>query len=277
MKPFITLALALCATVAVAQIRIPAASPAATISQSVGLAKVSVDYARPSLKGRKMFGDQLPYGQVWRTGANRTTKLTFSEPVTIGDKALRAGSFGLFTIPGKSEWTIIISKDSIGPGAFAYKEANDLLRFTVKPTKSAMTETFTIEFNETTPTSANMTLRWEDVAVNIPIKNDADGQIMAQIAEQTAKPDASTGVYFAAANYYLETNRDLKKALEWANKVIEKSKEYWTYNLRAKLEAKLGECPAARTDAKASEELNQKGNKDMAYTKANERVLTQCK
>jgi hypothetical protein len=277
MKHVLTLTLALCVTAAVAQIRTPAASPGATVAQVIGVGKVTVDYARPSLKGRKMFGDQIPYGKVWRTGANRTTRLTITEPVTMGGQAVRAGSFGLFTIPGKTDWIIILSKDSIGPGAFAYKEANDLLRFTVKAVKSAPTETFTIEFTESTPTSANLSIRWEDVTVNIPVINNPDAQIMAQIAEQTAKPDANPGVYYAAANYYLETNRDLKVALEWANKVVDKSKEYWTYNLRAKIEAKLGQCPAARTDAMASQELNLKGNNDDAYTKANERVLAQCK
>ncbi len=277
MKLLITLVFALCATVATAQIRIPSASSSATVAQGVGLARVTVEYARPSLKGRKMFGDQVPYGQVWRTGANRTTKITVSDPVTMGGQAVRAGSFGLFTIPGVSEWTIILSKDSVGPGAFRYDPSHDLLRFTVKPVKAPKAETFGIEFTETTPISANMTLRWEDVAVNIPIKNDSDAEIMAQITEQTAKADAPAGVYMTAAGYYLETNRDLKQALEWANKVVEKSKEYWTYNLRAKIEVKLGDCAAARADALASEELNQKGNKDMAYTKANERVLAQCK
>ncbi|GAA4466930.1 DUF2911 domain-containing protein [Nibrella saemangeumensis] len=260
-----------------AQIATPAASPAATVAQTVGLAKVTVDYSRPALKGRKMFSDQVPYGKVWRTGANMITKLTVSDEVMINNQKLAAGSYGIYTIPNANEWTIILNKDANAFGAFAYKQENDVMRFTVKPVRLATpAEFFTIDFTDFTPTTANLAMRWENTQVSIPVKHDPDARIMAQIQEQTAKPDANMGIYFAAADYYYQTNRDMKQALEWANKVVDKDKQYWTYYLRAKIAAKMGDCKAARTDAQQGLALAQKAGDD-AYIKNHQQILSDCK
>lgn len=260
----------------VAQIRLPATSPAATIAQGIGLAMVTVDYSRPALKGRVMFGDQIPYGKVWRTGANRSTKFTVSEPIMVNGTSLPAGSYGLFTIPGQSEWTIIFSKDAVGSGAFNYKPENDVMRFSVKPEKTAPTEYFTVEFTDFTSTTANLTLRWENVQVKVPLKQDPDDRIMAQLKEELAKPEVKSGTYYVAADYYYETKRDLKQARAWADKVLETSKEYWTYYLRAKIAARQGDCKTAIADATAGLELARKENDD-AYVKNHQRVLADCK
>lgn len=259
-----------------AQVRLPAASPLATLSQEVGLATVSVEYSRPALKGRTMFGDQVPYGKVWRTGANRSTKLTVSDEVQMNGKPLPAGSYGLFTIPGPAEWTIILSKDAVGSGAFNYKPENDVMRFTVKPEKVATTEYFTIEFADFTPTTTNLALRWQDVQVNIPIRQDPDARIMAQIKAEVAKPDVKPGTLMMAANYYYDTNRDLKQARSWADKVVEADKQYWTYFLRAKIAQREGDCKTARTDAQAGLELARKAGDD-AYIKNHQRILAECR
>lgn len=259
-----------------AQITVPAASPAATVAQTVGLTKVTIDYSRPSLKGRTMFGDQVPYGKVWRTGANASTKLTLSDAIMLGGQSVAAGSYGLFTIPNKSEWTIILSKDTKGFGAFDYKPENDLLRFTVKPETVPNTEFFTIAFTDFTATTANLILQWETTRISIPLKNDPDARIMAQIKEQTAGANVKPGVYFEAADYYWQTNRDLKQALEWANKVVASEQEYWTYNLRAKIEQKMGSCATAKADAARSLEMAKKAGDD-AYIKNNEQILAACK
>ncbi len=258
-----------------AQITTPAASPAATVAQTVGLTKMTIDYSRPSLKGRKMFGDQVPYGKVWRTGADQSTKLTLTDAVTLGGKTVPAGSYGLFTIPDKTEWTVILSKDTKGFGAFDYKPENDLLRFTMKPETVPSTEFFTIEFTDFTPTSANLTLRWETTQLKIPVVSNPDERIMAQIKEQTAGTNVKPGVYYAAADYYWQTNRDLKQALDWANKVVANEQQYWTYYLRAKIEQKMGSCPTAKTDAKLSLDMAKKAGYD-AYVKNNERLLAEC-
>jgi hypothetical protein len=260
-----------------AQIELPAASPLATVTQQVGLGTVSVSYGRPSLKGRTMFGDRVPYGKVWRTGANKITNLTLSEPMTLNGKALAAGTYGVYSIPDAEAFTFIINKDANAWGSYDYKEANDVIRLVVRPERATMkTESLTFEFVDITPSSATLQMRWENLVARLPIANDADTRVLAQIKQKTADPKATTDTYFAAANYYLDTNRDLNQALTWANKVVEKSQEYWTYHLRAKIEAKLGNCKSARADAQMSLDMAKKAGDD-AYIKNNEKLLEDCK
>lgn len=278
-KLLLTICLSICLLTGYAQIDLPAASPASTVSQQIGLGTVTVSYGRPSLKGRTMFGDRVPYGKVWRTGANKITNLTLSETMTLNGKALTAGTYGLYSIPDADSFTFIINKDANAWGAYDYKEANDVLRLVVKPervNKRQTTETLTFEFVDVTPTSATLQMRWENVIARLPITNDADTRVLAQIKAKTADPKATTDTYYAAANYYLDSNRDLNQALQWANKVVEKSQEYWTYHLRAKIEAKLGNCKAARADAQMSLDMAKKANDD-AYVKNNETILEGCK
>ncbi len=265
------------ALTAVAQIKLPAASPSATVSQQIGLGTVTVEYARPSLKGRTMFGDQIPYGNVWRAGANKITNLTLTDELLVDGQKLPAGRYGLYAIPTATDFTFIINKDANAWGAGAYKAENDVMRKTVNVHKSATkTEGLTFEFTDFTPVSANLTMRWEGVSASLLLKDDPDAKIMAQIAEQTTRPNADAGVYSAAANYYYDTNRDMKQALVWANKVVDSQKEYWTYYLRAKIAAKNGDCKAARADAQQSLELAKKANDD-AYIKNNERLMAECR
>ena len=277
-KSLWTLALvASLAGTAQAQIRTPQPSPSATVSQGVGLGKVTIDYSRPALKGRKMFGDQVPYGKVWRTGANTATKLTLDADMTINGKVVPAGSYALLTIPGENEWTIIINKTAQSFGAFAYKESEDFMRFTTKVEKLATpAEFFTIEFTDFTSTATNIAIRWENAQVKFSVKTDPDAQIMAQIQAETAKADAKSGVFSAAANYYFDTNRDLKQAREWANKVVEADKKYWTYYLRGKIAAKQGDCKTAKADAEAGLKMAQEAGDD-AYIKNHKGVLAMCK
>lgn len=265
------------AGVAEAQIRLPAASPSATIVQGVGLQKVTIEYSRPALKGRKMFGDQVPYGKVWRTGANQAPKLTVDGEVTIGGKTVPAGTYGLFTIPTENDWTIILSKKPNQFGAFSYNESDDLLRFTVKSEKlKSSAEFFTIEFTDFTSTSSNVAIRWENREVKFEIKTNPDAQIMAQLQAELAKPDVKTGIYSAAANYYFDTNRDMKQAREWADKVVAADKKYWTYFLRGKIAAKQGDCQTARADAEAGLKMAQEAGDD-AYIKNHKGILATCK
>jgi hypothetical protein len=274
----LTVALLLSATLSTfAQIDLPAASPAATVSQQVGLGTVAVEYARPSLKGRTMFGDRVPYGKVWRTGANKITNLVLSEAMLIDGKKVPAGRYGLYALPTAADFTFILNKDANSWGAYAYKEANDLMRITVKSEKTATpTEALTFEFSDFTPTSTNLVMRWEKVLIRLPIKNDPDEKIMAQIAQQTASADVKPEVLSAAANYYYDTNRDMKQALVWANKVVDAEKMYWTYYLRAKIAARTGDCKLAKADALQSIELAKKAGDD-AYVKNNEKLIAECK
>ncbi len=271
------LAASLFAFTAMAQIQTPQASPAATISQSIGLGKATVEYSRPALKGRKMFGVQVPYGKVWRTGANKITNLILSEDMLVGGQKVAAGTYALFTIPTATDWTIILNKDANMWGAYEYKEANDVVRFTVKSQKLAKAqEYFTIEFTDFSASEANVAISWENVQVKFTLKNDPDEKIMAEIKQKMAGSDISTATYSAAANYYYDTNRDLNQAYQWANKVVEQDQKFWTYYLRGKIAAKIGKCDVAVADATKGLALAKEAGDD-SYVLNHQQVLKDCK
>lgn len=260
-----------------AQINTPAASPSATVSQVVGLSKITVDYSRPMLKGRQMMGSKLiPYGKVWRTGANKIPNLTISEDIMMEGKEVKAGTYGLVTIPGEQTWTIILSSNPNQWGTYNYKEAEDVLRFNVTASQLAVAEEqFTMGFTTTGPTSADMYIKWEKTLVPIKISHDAEKNIMREIAEKTKAAEVTSDTYYDAANYYYENNKDLNQAFEWANKLVEMDKQYWTYYVRAKIAAKLGKCDVALADAQAGLALAMKDN-DAAYVENHQRVIKQC-
>ncbi len=260
-----------------AQIKTPAPSPSATVIQNIGLVTATIEYSRPSLKGRKMMGSALvPYGQVWRTGANKIPNLKLTEEVMIEGQKVPAGTYGIATIPGLTEWTIILSKKPEQWGVYEYKEADDLVRFKVKAEKTvAKEEHFTMAFTDFTATSAKVVVSWENTRVKFNIKQDPNAQIMAEIKEKTSKADATSDTYSDAANYYFDNGGDLNQALDWANKVVEKDKQYWTYYLRAKIAAKLGKCDIASDDATKGLEMAIK-EKDNAYIANHNKILKGC-
>lgn len=279
MRKFFLLFLAIMAIVSVnAQIKTPAASPSATASQSIGLATATIEYSRPSLKGRKMIGgDLVPYGKVWRTGANKIPNLILTQEVKIDGKNVPAGTYGLATIPGKTEWTIILTKNAAQWGVYEYKESEDLMRFQVKAEKTkSIEEHFTMGFSDFTPTSAHLFISWENTLVKFKITQEPDAIIMADIKEKTMAAEVSTDTYFGAANYYFENGKDLNQAMAWANKVVEKDKAYWTLALRAKIAQKLGKCDIATADAKEGVELAKKDN-DTSYVNTLTKILNTCK
>jgi hypothetical protein len=267
----------LAVTLSSAQISLPAASPTASITQAVGLTKITINYSRPSVKGRAIFGELVPYGKVWRTGANKIPDVTFANAVMIGDKKVEAGTYGIATIPGEKEWTIILNKDHEQWGTYGYDAAKDVLRVTAKAEKlAALQDLFTIEFENYKKTSTDVVISWEKTAVRFTVSHDPHEQIMAKIKEETAKADCSTDSYYTAAEYYRDQNLDLKQALAWADKVIEKDKNWWSYYLRASIQAKLGNCAQAVADAKISIEGARKDNDD-AYQRMNQKILDDCK
>jgi hypothetical protein len=273
------LAIAVVCTVmesSVAQLKLPAASPSATVTQGVGLGEVRIEYSRPSLKGRKMFGAQHPYDVVWRTGANSATKFILTKEMEVGGHKVAAGQYALLTIPSQTEWTVILNKDVDAWGAYTYKETNDVLRFKVKPEALAQPqEYFTIRFDEFTPNQTHVVIEWEDVRIKFLVKQDPDEEIMQQITTAMSGSDIKPGVYIGAANYYYDTNRDLNKALEWAGKALESNKAYWAYAVRAKIAAKLGKCDIAASDAKAGLPEAKKSG-DMSYVLLLEKISKDC-
>lgn len=281
MKKQITLlTLALCcmmASAALAQIDFPQPSPLATVNQKVGLTDIELVYSRPSVKGRKVFGDLVPYGKVWRTAANMATKFTFSDDVTIGGKPVPKGSYALFTIPGENEWTVIINKNFNQAGTGNYKEEEDVARFTVKPTKtSGLVETFTINFADLTDNSANIEVMWENTKISFPIGVTFDEKVEAQI-KQMMNPARDANMYYQAASYYFSAKKDMNQALTWINKSLElRDGAFWIIHLKAKIQAELKDYKGAIATAERSRDLA-KTAKNEDYVKLNEDLIAQWK
>lgn len=231
-------------------LKMPQASSAQTISQNFGLGKITLSYSRPNTKGRKIFGGMEPYGTVWRTGANSATIISFSEPVKFGGKEIPAGEYGLFTIPGTSEWTVILNKSAKQWGAYEYKEADDILRIKVKPAQlKEKVETFTIQFTEVYPTKAKLQLLWENTAISVDLATDIDGTVMAGI-DEAMKGEKKP--YFQAAQYYFENGKDLNKAMEWMNAAdANNTTQPWVKLWKGRVQLKMGDKAGA---AKTAEE-----------------------
>ncbi|ADB39375.1 DUF2911 domain-containing protein [Spirosoma linguale] len=248
-------------SVAQAQLKVPAASPAQTTKQSFALGDITLEYSRPAVKGRAIFGDLVPYDKVWRTGANATTKITFSSDVKLEGKEVKAGTYGLFTIPGKSSWEVMLSKDlNLGANVGDYKKENEVVRVQVKPTTLAnKVETFTINIADILPNSAVLEIMWDKTRVPVAITADIDQTIVKNIEASMASDKPA---YFEAASYYYDTNRDLKQALGWVTKATEQNpKAFWVMLLKARIELKLKEkanaiASAEKTVALATEAKN---------------------
>jgi tetratricopeptide (TPR) repeat protein len=261
-----------------AQLKIPALSPAAAVEQQIGLAKATVTYSRPSLRGRKMLGEAyIPFGIVWRMGANTVTTLKLDDDVLIGGKALAKGNYAMVAIPEANEWTIVINSDAKQWGVYDYKLEKDVLRFKVKKeTLSQSIETQTFVFEDITPTSANLVFRWENTQFKIAFSQDADAKIMADIKRKTSRAIVNPMVKMEAAEYYLMMNRDLEQALQWSMDVNKIQKSPFTLNLQAQIAQKLGKCDMAIDMAKQAIEKTQK-NGDVAARKLAEMIIETCK
>lgn len=235
-------------------LKMPQPSTSQTITQAFGLGKITLNYSRPNVKGRKIFGAMEPYGSVWRTGANSATTISFTEPVKIDGKELPAGEYGLFTIPGKDEWTVIFNKGAKQWGSYEYKEADDILRVKVKAIKlKDKVETFTIQFADVYPTTAKLQLMWENTAVSVDLTTEVDATVMASI-DEAMKGDKKP--YFAAAQYYYSNGKDLNKALEWVNAAeAADGKAPWIKLWKGRIQLKMGDKAGAAKTAAAGLQL----------------------
>jgi len=241
------------------EIEFPAPSQHATITQRVGLTDISIDYSRPDMRGREIFGGLVPWDKVWRTGANAPTKIKFSDAVKIEGKEVPAGEYAFYTIPNKDEWTIILSKNLKLWGAYGYKPDADELRVKVKPTTlSEPVETFTIGFADLKDDGATITLDWEKAHVPIHLTTNAVEKVEGQIAEGMKNPKAlDMRFYYQAASFYYDHDKNLDQAAQWIDKAIEMQKEprYFVYYKKAQIEAKLGHKDKAKAAAEKSIEL----------------------
>lgn len=258
-----------------AQIKLPPASSAQTITQGLGISKATLTYSRPNMNGRKIFGGLVPFGEVWRTGANTVTALTTETDLQIAGHELPAGTYGILSIPGENEWTIILSSNSKQWGAYSYKQEEDIFRFTVKPERlSNAVETFSMGFSDVGPESAVFNISWENTKVSFPISYNQSKEILASIDEAMA--GSGNKPYFAAAQYYYNNGHDITKAVSWINEVAKGSEAphilYWQARILLKSGDKAGAIAAAQKGVESATKAN-----NSEYINLNSQVLAEAK
>jgi hypothetical protein len=253
-------------------LKTPAPSSPQFIRQDFGVSNIELSYSRPGVKGRKIFGDLVPYGIVWRTGANQATTLTFGDTVVIGNTTIAPGKYGLLTIPGADQWTFIITRQTDVTNPAAYKQDQDIVRVQATPhTLPFSVESMTLEFSNITGNSCNLDLLWDNVAVGFPISTNTDARVMAQINNTLIKDNRP---YYQAAFYYLENGKDLNKALEWFDKAITQDPTaYFAVYQKARCLAKLGRKQEAIATAKQSMELSKTANNN-DFVILNQKLIT---
>jgi hypothetical protein len=266
-------ALVICAFVADAQVRTPQPSPAGSVTSTVGA------------KGRKIFSTDpatvVPFGKIWRTGANSGTKITFSEDVKVEGIAVPKGEYLILTWPGEKEWTVALNKDvKLGGQTDKYDAAQDAAKFKVKPTKLAeKVETLTFSIGDLSDDnkSAKVQLAWENTSVKFSVATEFDALVMKSIEETLKSETAEPYSYFQAAVYYLESGRDLNQALVWVDKAAAgMNSPFWVLHQKAKIQKALGDKAGALTTANASlEGAKQASNRD--YQMMNETLIKSLK
>ncbi len=252
------------------QIKTPTASPRISITQTVGLSEISLDYSRPSVKGRTIFAADglVQYGKMWRMGANESTKIEFNEAVKIDGKSVPAGEYALYAIPNADLWTIIVHKNTSYWGVGDYISTEDLLRLTVKPQKTDhFVETLDIGINSIAGDKAHLVIQWENTQVEFPINVEVDSRVMASI--KTAMNGTSRGDYYTASRYYYDNEKDLSQALSWIKQANNLDAKYWQLRLQSEIEAKLGDYTTAlKTAVTAKEAASKAGNEE--YVRIND-------
>lgn len=258
-----------------AQVKMPAPSTTQTLKQEFGMGSIEITYSRPSTKGRKVFGDLVPTGKLWRTGANAATKIVFTDPVEIGGKKIDSGTYVLYSIPTEESWEIILNKGLKNWGIDGYKESEDVVRFKVDAVKTKPTvETFTIQFANIKSESCELQILWENKAVTIPITTDIKEKIRAQIEAAMATDKKP---YWQAAQFYNEYDKNLPKALENINKAIDENKKgFWMFLYKAKIQKEMGNVAGALESSKTSLALATEAN-NADYVKMNEQLQKELK
>jgi len=243
------------------KIDFPSASQHSVVKQRVGLTDVEVDYSRPNKNGREIFGGLVPFGKLWRTGANAVTKIKFSHAVTLGGKEIPAGEYALFTIPTANEWTIIVSKDAKVQSAADYKQENDVARITATPESLPMTiETFTIALNDVKGASATLDFLWDKTRVPVKLTTDDVEQVSKQLeAVVSAKTSLDPRTAYQAAAFYYDNNKDMNQAAKWIDQALEKNPDaYFMHYKKAQIQAKLGNKKEATASAQKAIDILKK-------------------
>lgn len=257
------------------QLTTPQPSPTAEVKQNFALSSIELSYSRPGVKGRKIFGDLVPFGKVWRTGANNATTITFGEDVMIGGKKVAAGKYGLLTIPGETEWTFIITKQLDVTSPAAYKQDQDVVRVKAQPATLPFTiETMMINIDNIKSNSCVIGLAWDNVYASFEVTADVESKVMEQI-KNTMENDNRP--YFAAALYYIDNGKDLNKAVEWLDKAYAQDPTaFWVLYQKARAQKMLGKKADAIATSNKSIELAKKAKND-DYVALNEKLQKEMK
>ncbi|MFL6500180.1 MAG: DUF2911 domain-containing protein [Candidatus Udaeobacter sp.] len=243
------------------KIEFPSASQHSVVKQRVGLTDVEVDYSRPNKNGREIFGGLVPYGKLWRTGANAVTKIKFSDAVTLGGKEIPPGEYSLFTIPTANEWTIILSKDAKMQSAADYKQENDVARVTATPEVLPISiETFTIALNDVKGASATLVFVWDKTRVPVKLTTDDVEQVSKQLdAAVSAGTPLDPRTAYQAAAFYYDNNKDMNQAAKWIDQALEKNPDaYFMHYKKAQIQAKLGNKQEATASAQKAIDILKK-------------------
>ncbi len=266
---------AMFATTSYAQIKTPAPSPSATFTQAIGLSDVTINYSRPSVKGRKIFAADgiVPLGKVWRTGANAVTKISFGADVKVGGKELKKGDYAILTIPNANSWAVHFYAYETGSwNSYVEKTPAAIATASVGKVSPAV-ETFLVTISGITDDSADLVFTWANTSATVPMSFEVESKVMAQIEKTLAGP--TTGDYYAAGNYLLSIEKDLDKALMYVQKATKgENPRFWQVRREALILAKLGKKTEAIAAAKLSKELAMKaGNDD--YVRMNEKSIAE--
>ena len=243
--------------------RIPWVSPAATVAQTIGITDVEVSYHRPAVKGRAVWGGLVPWGEVWRLGANEATTISFSTPVKVEGHDVPAGTYALFAIPGQETWTLVLNQQAKQWGAYFYKQDQDVLRFDVKPVAGSPTEWMAFSITPVSADAAVVEMAWEGLRVPFRVTAETDKLVWAGIdAALAADPDADT--YLVAINYALQTETRLDEAMTWTDRSLALQEGFWAHERKAKLLQRQGKTAEAVKHLDRAQELA-KGKAPQAY------------
>ncbi len=254
-------------------LKLPALSPTAKISQDFSISNIEINYSRPSMRGRKIFGDVVPYGKIWRTGANAATKIKFGEDVEIAGQKIKAGEYAMYSMPDKDQWRIILNTGTGNWGADGYSKENDVARFTVKSiAMETEVQTFTIEVSDITFTTCKIELMWEKTKVVLPVTAHNGESVETNIDKAINHPQPLP--YFQAANYYYETNQKTDIASSYVNKALEQDpKAFYIWYLKARIERRKGNKDEAIAAAQKSMELAKGSANEAEYIANNTKLI----
>ena len=249
-----------------AQIKTPQPSPTATIVQKLGISNVIIDYSRPGVKKREIFGGLVPFNKIWRTGANKATKITFEENCIFGGAKVKKGSYSLFTIPGEEEWTVLLNRETELWGAGDYNEENEVLRIAVEPEETKdFTESFTIDFGNFKSFSAILSIKWANTLINVEIESMSAKKVQNEFLELLTK-GPSANDYYNGAKFFADNTSEYEMALEWIDVAIKKRPEaFWMMYHKARILNKLGKNKEAVLTAEETISVASEAKNDYGY------------